>query len=101
VTGFSLPVDCNYIGAISNGYTTLKANASIGNENIVEIFALGNTAIKYLPIDLASTFPKLQGIDYQSCGISEHSYRSLKNLSTLRLLFLDSNSISKLDGEVF
>jgi hypothetical protein len=92
---------CDYTGPISNGNTVMTVNATIAKESISIVYASENPAIKHLPINLASNFPKLQGITYLSCAISELSYLNLKGLTSLKVLWLDYNRISKLDGEVF
>jgi hypothetical protein len=100
-TGITSPEVCYYNSTISNGNTAITVNSGNVKENIFEFLAPRNPAIKYLPVDFASSFPNLHGIVFYECSISEISYRSLKGLFKLLYLSLAGNNISKLDGEVF
>jgi Leucine-rich repeat (LRR) protein len=101
LTGITSPTICYYSGSISNGNTVIKANASIAKESVVVIDSNKLPANMHLPINLASSFPNLQGLLFDRCLISEISYRSLGGLSQLRGLSLKYNKISRLDGKVF
>jgi hypothetical protein len=100
-TGIITPMTCSYFDEISSNNTVIMVNRTFAKEDVVQIMSSFVTAIKFLPVDLVSTFPNLQGIGFSACSISEISYRSFKGLSKLKDLWLSYNRISKLDGKVF
>jgi hypothetical protein len=99
--GIITPMTCFYFDEISSDNTVIMVNRTFAKEDVVQIMGSLVTATKFLPVDLVSTFPNLQGIGFSACSISEISYRSFKGLSKLKDLWLSYNRISKLDGKVF
>lgn len=60
-----------------------------------------NDDVKYLPIELSKSFPKLKMLDANSCSIKKISKTNFKGLKELSGLFLDDNLIVAIHSDTF
>lgn len=75
--------------------TIVEENVKISprDEFVLGFLLDENKNIFHLPIDVAESFPNLQGFDAYNCSIKEFSKRNFEGLSKLKTLYLGYNQI--------
>lgn len=87
-----------------NGKTTIGESSvkiSTRDETELGLSLDGNQKVFHLPIEVAESFPNLQGYSAGGCSIKDISRENFKNLSKLKSLWLDGNQIRKIWEDTF
>lgn len=90
-----------YLNSRSSIYSTGFLLSSPKNENVQAISFSYNQKISFLPERIAEMFPNSVIIYSSGCAIQSISNIVFNNLNKLERLYLKSNKITRIDGDVF
>lgn len=84
--------------------TAIESNndtISTHDENVLGFLLRQNKKISHLPINIHENFPDLVSIDAHACAIKSISRENFRNLSLLKVLWLQFNKIEMVHNDVF
>jgi Leucine-rich repeat (LRR) protein len=97
----STTTGCDYQSAITKDNMTMYVKDPDTYEDVTYLFISNEPRTRFLPVDLATTFPNLSLIYSFRCSIATLNRRTFAGLTKLTLLNLDNNQIKVLQSSIF